>query len=119
MATQSQSDPLEAAPPPQLLPHPAASEASPATAWPQLPLLPCLKHFSDLFFNLNDAISHHTPMKHFVSFAKSSTIGNDTLKFPNELQLGNSSAEAGMENLDLLNNIFNSRWSHETSNNFS
>lgn len=57
------------------------------------------KRFSDLFFNLSDAISPHTPLKYMVYFAKSSTNKNGTLKFPNELQVRNSSAEAGMENI--------------------
>lgn len=58
-----------------------------------------MKHFSDLFFNLNDAISHHALLKDSVDFAKSSSNKNDTLKFPNELQLRNGSAESGVENI--------------------
>lgn len=69
-----------------------------AVLTPERLSLPDLKHLSDLFFNLNDAISHHTLPKYFVYLAKSHTNKNDTLKFPNELQLRNSSAEAGMEN---------------------
>lgn len=65
----------------------------------------------------------HTPLKYFVYLAKSHTNKNDTLKFPNEPQLRNSSAEAGMEhtmNLAfLLNCIVNSPRSHETGDNFS
>lgn len=70
-----------------------------AAACPKLPLLSHLENLSDLFFNLNDAISHHTPLKYYMYFAKSSTTKNDPLQFPNELQLRNSSAEAGMENI--------------------
>lgn len=70
-----------------------------AAACPELPFLSHLENLSDLFFNLNDAISHHTPLKYCTYFAKSSSTKNDPLQFPNELQLRNSSAEAGMENV--------------------
>ena len=70
-----------------------------AAACPELPFLSHLEKLSDLFFNLNDAISHHTPLTYCMYFAKSSTTKNDPLQFPNELQLRNSSAEAGMENI--------------------
>lgn len=70
-----------------------------AAACLELPFLSHLENLSDLFFNLNDAISHHTPLKYCTYFAKSSSTKNDPLQFPNELQLRNSSAEAGMENV--------------------
>lgn len=107
-------------PAPGLLGWPLGDTA--ATACPQHPLLLCLENFSDLFFNIDDAIAHHTPLKYFSYFAKSTTT-NDTLKFPNELQSTNSSEETAMENIMnlglLINNIFNSPRSHETSDDFS
>lgn len=89
MAAQRQGQPLRG----RGALHPAAAAGA------ERPWLSGLKHFSDLFFNLNDAISHHTLLKDSVDFAKSSSNKNYTLKFPNELQLRNGSAKAGMENI--------------------
>lgn len=56
-----------------------------------------LKISQILFFNLNDAISHHTPLKYctYCPALPKTILCNS----PNELQLRNSSAEAGMENV--------------------